>query len=197
MFPAPTARPASWFSGDNLRTAGSTAVDGAALVGKVSEVQGLVVSHLICLPPVCIGLYILLRPIRRTERTKGRVTEKPACTAIPATIVAQPNGTTTTTGPRTECSVSVAFTSVRDNQTYTFTAQMEREPAPGETVDVWYDPNNPTDAGIGETTRTIGWFLLVPFGCYLIYRWIKLVLVFKFRWFAAVEGVGDVRSMLR
>lgn len=70
----------SWLSGIHLNNIGSTAIDGAAVIGKASEIQGLVVSHLFCLPPICLGLYLLLRPILRTERTKGRITDKPACT---------------------------------------------------------------------------------------------------------------------
>lgn len=63
-------------------------------------------------------------------------------------------------------------------------------------MDVWYDPSNPGDADLNSSSRTWGWILLTLFGGYLFFRWIKMGLMLKFRWFAAYEGAGDIKNLM-
>lgn len=116
------------------------------------------------------------------------------------------------------CTVNIAFVpneSTSPDKNYTFQTKVGN-PSPykdGDVVDVWYnkgffskqfrkkspvcDPNNPTDADVQRPSRVVGWIMLVLFGGYLAFRWLKMWLVSRFRWFAAFEGVGDIASLIK
>lgn len=156
---------------------------GAALMGRTAEIRGMIATHVLCLPIVAAALYLLFRPVRRTEQTKGRVSGPPICTR--AWIVT------------TNCSCSVTFTGVRDQREHIHHAKLNRTVTAGEAVDVWYDPDNPADADVSPPSRFLGWMLLIPFGGYLIYRWLRMWLVFNFRRFAAFKGLMRGMGLVR
>lgn len=183
-----------------IKDMGGSFVDGAAAIGKATEMYGLVISHVICVPMIIVALWLLFRPQHRTTRADGRVSQPPVCEGrvrprYNILLPCEPGWARPNIPP--SCTLQVEFTTntgfVRTLHKQGGASTMKE----GDTVDVWYNADDPNDADLSRPSRAGGWVMLLVFGGYLAYRWIKLALISRFRWLAAYEGVGDVASLLK
>ena len=179
--------------------AGPTAavVDGLATVGRVQTVMTLVMLHIIFAPLLLLGLYLVLRRRKPQSSVKGQVANEPRqCTTTTTTSPTGPNDPKTTT-TTTECLLDCTFTLPGDAaaRTQAFTVDGARPWSVGQTVTVWFDPEDPAGTASlqgGNPWPAVGWFLIVLSMLFLVPAWVHWYLVRRFRAFAAFGAVTSL-----
>lgn len=158
------------------------AYSGAADFGKFSAVVGAIFATLIALFIGGIGVYFIIEGLRRSKNTTGTIEESDCQTK---------------TDESKTCKITVDYTSGQPSKMckQKFTVQDESKFTKGKKVQVFFDPKDPCDSGSLETYEDsviIGSILIVVAGIILLISWVVVYLTFKYKFFAAAEGVGTV-----
>jgi len=159
---------------------------GASDFGKFSAIIGGIIGTLIGLIFIGMGSYIIYEASRRTQSVQGKITDS-KCES--------------TTSQNRQCMITVSYTTSQPSQmcTGSFSVQDENRFDKGNTITIFYDPSDPCNTGSLESREqdTIIGIILIVIGLFLIFIvWLVVYLTYKYKFFAAAEGVGTAIRIL-
>lgn len=159
---------------------------GASAFGKFSAIIGGVIGTLLGLIFIGMGSYIIYEASRRTTSVQGKITDS-KCQQ--------------TTSPNRQCMITVNYTTSQPSQmcTQTFSVQDENKYKKDNTVTIYYDPSSPCNTGSLESRRQdtiIGIILIITGLIFIFIVWLVVYLTYKYKFFAAAEGVGTAIRIL-
>ena len=163
---------------------GSQIYTGAATFGRFSAIIGGIFGTLIGLAFVGIGIYFIVEGSRRKASVTAKITKKEC------------NGD--------DCQIEVQYTvpgppSKMCTKTFPITRSQANEFQVGGSVTVFYDPSDPCGSGDLDSRQNsiiIGIILIIVGGILIIIVWVTVWLTQRYKFFAAVEGVSTVVSIL-
>lgn len=161
---------------------GEKVYDSAAAFGKFRALMGAIIGTLIGIVLIGVGIYYLTRKSKFTESAVATVDDPDVSTKCPENV---------STGfyNCTNLNVDYSYNGTEyDNKK--LTGSFPEPLFNGELINIWVDPNHPDAFSLTEDSNsTIGVFLLV-FGILgLIAGWLTYIIVSKFKFAAAAEGV--------
>jgi hypothetical protein len=138
--------------------------DFGVIIADLKAIGGVIIGLIF----IGIGIYLLVQKITRTATVTGTVlnvsnsggnSNNPSCTPTSTTTTSNSGSTTNTYW---ECIFDVKYT-VGDKD-YTAKGQETRSIyyKGGESIPIFYNPDNPNDASISDDySHTVGWILIV------------------------------------
>nr|QBK92162.1 MAG: protein of unknown function DUF3592 [Pithovirus LCPAC304] len=165
---------------------GDSLYSGASDFGKFSAIVSGVIGTLFALIFVGFGIYLIVEALRRTKTTQGKIT----LTKCPKT-----------TDQNRVCDITVSYTSDQPSKMCTAQFTVEDEPkfAKGKEVTVFLDPSEPCVSGSLESQKQdsiLGIVLLAGGLLFICILWLIVYLTYKYKFFAASEGVGTVLQIV-
>lgn len=159
---------------------------GAADFGKFSTIIGGIFGTLFALLFVGIGIYLLVEAFRRTKSVQAKIT-KSECE--------------NTTSSNRMCKITIEYPSNQPSKmcSVSFSVEDEAKYKPGNTITVYYDPSDPCNTGSLDTRREsyiFGLILLIGGLVFILIIWLVVYLTFRYKFFAAAEGVGTAVKIL-
>lgn len=162
---------------------------GAATFGKFSAIVGGIIGTLIALIIGGFGIYIIVESLRRTMSIRAKIT-KSTC-----------GGSSSSN----QCEITVAYPDNSSNSdsnamcSKVFTVDNNSKYEEGKSVIVYYDPSDPCNTGSldsQEQNAIVGGIMIFVALFIIIIVWLVVYLTYKYKFFAAAEGVGTVIRLI-
>lgn len=170
------------------QTLGSEIYSGTATFGKIRAIIGVIFGTIIGIIMIIIGIYMISKKNKYTEKIKGKVTNYPDC-----------NKHTDKNTTSYECNVNVSYIidgktyNLKDKHTDTYIKYTKNKQ-----IDVYYNPKNPSDGSLAsDDERRFGWIVLVIGIFVLLGSWISLWFIMHYKFMAALYGATGAIEMLR
>jgi hypothetical protein len=179
---------------------GDDVYDASATFGKFMAWFGLIVSVIISLILLGIGSFLLISKSKYSSETQAVITKSDCRRYDDTQCFTSSNGQQSCqTRPTSECAFD--YTYRVNQQEIQKTNQIVRgdrsiEKQAGETVPVWYDPNNPQDSTLSRTPRTmIAWILIAIAIILLLGSIFTWYITQRFKIAAAAHGIGSAAGI--
>ena len=152
--------------------------DVTASIGIVYAIFSAVMATIICGIAIYAGVWVKNMNSDKTEKTIGTITE-----AICSNTKNDKSCIVTINYKVKDVEYSVSTTTTIVNK--------------GQTLDIFYDPNNPNNFSISNnTTNTIGWIIIIIAIIILLLSWGWFIMTIFFKPVAAATGVGAVADAI-
>jgi hypothetical protein len=178
-----------------IESLGRELYKGAAEVGRFSSLATAVIATGIAIGVVLLGVY-LVRQARSELSTTGKATEASKCeTRLQTTQRHGKWGTVSTTDTRLECLTPVEY----DAQGTHFERQLstgERRHGAGESVPVFYQPGDASNASAQKSTPALGYGMIGVSFVVVALVWASWYFARKSNVYAAVTGASALRAIL-
>jgi hypothetical protein len=142
---------------------------GAADLGRVYAIIGVVIGTLIGIAMIVGGSYVLYKKDPFTASVTGKVVSR-SCFA-------------------SNCSIGVTYNVNGIAYNAGFTVAIQDPYVVGSSITVWYDPSNPNSSEVQRLPHDVlGWGLIVGGVVIIALVWFTLFLSRRYKFFAAAEG---------
>lgn len=169
-----------------MNNIGNQIYTGAAEYGKVMAIIKAAIAIVIGTIFIAVGIFLAVRKTNRTSFVSGTIINIPTCVE---------NGTNKSIN--WNCNIIIQY--VINGKTYKtpLNTNGNIHYLTGQTVDLYYDPNNITDIDMGtDNTHVIGYFIIVIAAITMIISIIWAYLATRYKSIAAVEGAYDAIDMV-
>jgi len=151
----------------------------AAQIGKWWAVVSAVIGTFVAIGMIIGGIYIIYH--------------RSYLQSVQGKVVKSSYDCTTTKTPTCKVDITYSVNNTTYNKTFT-SAKMYKV---GDTVDVYYNPNDVSDSEINPLPKWLGWASIGGAIFVVILSWIWVWLVNKYKFLAAAEGVKGVYTLLK
>ena len=169
---------------EKKESVGDEIYSGAAGFGRIYSWISAVTGTLISICMFIFGVYIIQHK-SHLKSVDGKVTNS----SYDCSTQTQDKNTTTT------CKFDVKYTV--NNIDYEKPFSSTKVFSVGETVTIWYDPNNPDQGEFDPIPKTIGVILIVSSIFVIISVWLWVWLAQRYKFAAAGMGTAAVINMIR
>lgn len=168
---------------------GNEIYEGAAVGGRAMSLISAVTASVISIGFIAFGIYLI---VHHPVYTEGPVTG--TLTVLPNACVA----TITNGNSSSSCTFDVKYTT-KDGVNLTKGMTKKGSYTNGQTVDVYYNPNNHSDIMIenNDNTTIFGWIMIIIAVIVVIGAWLWVWLTNKYKFLAAAEGASTAVNMFR
>lgn len=164
---------------------GDKIYSGIAEFGKIKAGMSLVFSVIFGIILLGVGIYLLRKKDIYTKESVGRII-KAACSTVSGQSTTQYN-----------CNLTIEFTV--GTTTYTvdnLTITSGKQYIPGNSITVYYNPENPNEASLSKWSKWWGYGLIIGGFFVILYGAINFWLTTKYKGYAAFEGASNVLGVL-
>lgn len=179
---------------------------GASDFGKFTATLGGLFGTFIGLLIAGIGIYFIVEGSRRTDASRGVITDSSCAPKFDLPVIVFPGLTenpsqTSPTSPTGStgafCDITVTWSGGNKGETCTdqFTVENEKKFDIGNKVTIYFDPSDTCNTGSLDSqsqSKRIGIIVLVIGIIFLLLVWLSVYLVYRFKFLAAAGGVGSV-----
>jgi hypothetical protein len=159
---------------------GEEIYSGTADFGKAMSLISAVIGTIISIGLIIGGIYLITKKNVYTGKTSGKVIE--------AHCSEQNNITT--------CHIRVSYTV--DNKEYIISKDTNNWINLGDTVDVEYNPLDPSNAEVQHMNPRLAGIILLSIAVFLLVAgWLSVYLTRRYKAFAAISGVSSGINLLR
>ena len=156
---------------------GAEIYHGTADFGKTTAVISAVIGTIVCIVLIGFGIYVLVHKSKHTATAVGTVDSATCNPFFTDNYLPQYNCTLRITYDHQEHTIKDSSSAISYN--------------PGDSVSVYYDPNNPSDASLErDIPKVVGWVLITTAVVVLIGLWIWVYVIQK----SETVGGGDARG---
>jgi hypothetical protein len=163
---------------------GDEIYSGAAGFGRIYSWISAVTGTLMAICLFIFGVYIIQHK-SHLKSVDGKVTKS----SYDCSTQTQDKNTSTT------CKFDVKYTV--DNIDYENTLSSTNVFSVGETITIWYDPNNPEQGEFNPISKTVGIVLIVSSIFVIVSVWLWVWLAQRYKFAAAGMGTAAVINMIR
>lgn len=164
---------------------GSEIYSDTASFGRISSIIGAIFATLISLIMIMVGILMIKSKDRHSKKETANVTK----------VVCNPYQTIDNP-PRTNYSCD--FTLQTSNGVEQYHSDNERDYSNYKSLDIYYDPNNPSDIELSKPPLKIIGFVLFGLGLFiLIGSWIGVWITQRYKAAAAASGIATGVNMIR
>lgn len=168
-----------------MRGIGGEIYEGAAQFGRFSAWVTLVFGNIVGAVLLGVGFFLLFSKATYSKEVVATIKDA-KCERLKDETNARVNN---------DCILQLQYTVNKQVYTAQIQTTSGKYYSNGGTLNIKYNPENPTDVTTAPKRKTIGWILVGVGILFVISSWVTWWIVRKFKFAAAADGVGTAYQM--